>query len=154
MYQSLSSHSLVRPLVCCIGILALEAEAQSLFRWNDQAGNPVFSDRAPSTRKPYVALSPATERAGIRWLQQEYSNNTRRYLQSDNTSAEHRQLSDKSHQQKTLDKACQRALEMRGAIDSGRRIFWRDQEGEKVWLDQATRDSQGAMADLIIEQAC
>ena len=137
-------------------VFAIGASAETVFRWKDHQGNPVFSDRAPSPNQPFVIIGGSFRPAGSDFLTNAISANRHRQNQLDLNSWQpaNTEISNIEFQRGSLGNACNQARKTQEALASGGRLFWRQEDGIMVWLDADTRATQGALAEEIIKLAC
>ena len=137
-------------------VLAIDTSAEPVFRWKDRQGNPVFSDRAPTPNQPFVIIGDLFRPAGSDLLANAVSANRHRLNQLElkrgqPANPERVSIDD---QRESLKSACNQARTTQQALSAGGRLFWRGNDGIRVWLDADTRATQGALAEEIIRLAC
>lgn len=131
-----------------------------IFRWNDSIGTPVFSDRAPSTKRPYVILTPGTRPSpGMRGAASTPEPPQFHASRSDDNGISGASMEDEKIEMDLLSPEqrvthCNNAYAMRDAIASGRRLFWRDSEGQRVWLTESMKEKQRLLANTLIKHSC
>jgi len=143
-------------IACLSLVFAIDTSAEPVFRWKDNQGNPVFSDRAPTPNQPFVIIGHSPHEAAAEFA-------------SDRSSARHNPQDQHNLQnlqpailgkigsdaeQQSLGKACDQARTTQKALSASGRVFWRGEDGSRVWLDATTRATQGAIAEEIIRLAC
>ena len=156
MAKRLISRSLATVIAGVLLIFAIDTSAEPVFRWKDKQGNPVFSDRAPILNQPFVVIGGFLRPAGSDLLASAVSANRHRLNQLElkrgqPANPERVSIDD---QRESLRKACDQARATQVALASGRRVFWRRDDGTQVWLDADSRATQGALAEEIIRLAC
>ena len=137
-------------------VFAIGASAEPVFRWKDQQGNPVFSDRAPTPNQPFVIIGGSFHSVGSDFFSDAASLLQPRQNQSDlkNRQPANLETSSINVQRESLRSACDQARTTQAALASGGRVFWRQEDGVRVWLDADTRATQGRLAEEIIRLAC
>ena len=137
-------------------VFAIGASAEPVFRWKDNQGNPVFSDRAPTPNQPFVVIGgsfrspgPGTFLSAVSPYRHQLN---QLELKGGQTAIPERVSID--DQRESLKSACNQARTTQQALSAGGRLFWRENDGVRVWLDADTRATQGALAKEIIRLAC
>lgn len=137
-------------------VFAIGASAEPVFRWKDNQGNPVFSDRAPTPNQPFVVIGGSFRSAGPGTFLSAVSPYRHQLnqleLKGGQTAIPERVSID--DQRESLKSACNQARTTQQALSAGGRLFWRGNDGVRVWLDADTRATQGALAKEIIRLAC
>ena len=156
MAERLVPRSLATAIAGVLLVFAIDANAEPVFRWKDHQGNPVFSDRVPTPNQPFVIIGGFLRPAGSDLLANAVSANRHRLNQLElkrgqPANPERVSIDD---QRESLRKACAQARATQVALASGRRVFWRRDDGTQVWLDADSRATQGALAVEIIRLAC
>ena len=137
-------------------LFAIDTSAEPVFRWKNSHGNPVFSDRAPTPNQPFVIIGGSFRPVGSDFLANAVSANRHRQNQLDhrNWQPANTEISSIELQRESLKSACDQARTTQQALSAGGRLFWRGNDGIRVWLDADTRATQGAIAEKIIRLAC
>lgn len=137
-------------------VFAIVASAEPVFHWKDSQGNPVFSDRAPTPNQPFVIIGHWPHKAAAEFTSDRSST---RHNPQDQHNPQNLQPAilgkiGSDAEQQSLGEACDQARTTQNALSASGRVFWRGEDGSRVWLDATTRATQGALAEEIIRLAC
>ena len=156
MAKFLIPRSLATAIAGVLLVFAIDTSAEPVFRWKDKQGNPVFSDRAPTPNQPFVIIGASFKSVGSENLLNAASAHQPRLNQSDlkNWQPANTEISSIELRRESLKSACNQARTTQQALSAGGRLFWRGNDGIRIWLDAGTRATQGALAEEIIKLAC
>ena len=156
MAKFLISRSSTTAIAGVLVVFAIDTSAEPVFRWKDKQGNPVFSDRAPTPNQPFVVIGDSFRPTGSDFLANTVSANRHRQnqLAFTNWLPANTEISSIELRRGSLKRACDQARTTQQALSAGGRLFWRGNDGIRVWLDADTRATQGALAEEIIRLAC
>lgn len=133
--------------------LPLLATAQ-VYQYKDANGNPVFSDSPPpgakAIRKDVKVAPPAADTS---------NNNLQEKLQSfqqrrEAAAAEEAKAAKDKAEKEKADANCTRARNKLAALQSGQRIVRYNAQGEREFIDDATRATETAEAQQSVSEWC
>ncbi|SDZ75611.1 DUF4124 domain-containing protein [Acidovorax soli] len=166
-------HKLVLLAFACTWSLGASAQWQ----WIDKDGRKVFSDRAPpldipdksilkqpGTRmdpRPALLAGPAEPAAAASAPKPSASSATGgkdKELEERKAQAEAAEAAKKKSEEEKIAKTkadnCTRARQAKATLDSGRPMMHTNAQGERVYLDEATRASESQRIDSVIASDC
>jgi hypothetical protein len=123
---------------------------QTLYRWTDEAGNPVNSDRPPPTGVEYEVIS--TSSSMVRKVDADEGAVPLEVKPSASNDFEQVQTS-KPKIEKNAE-YCQRARDNLQSLDTSARIRLRDEQGEYRYIDEAEKAEQRERARDTIALHC
>ena len=133
--------------------LPLLATAQ-VYQYKDANGNPVFSDSPPpgakAIRKDVKVAPPAADTS---------NNNLQEKLQSfqqrrEAAAAEEAKAAKERAEKEKADANCTRARNKLAALQSGQRIVRYNAQGEREFIDDATRATETTEAQQSVSEWC
>ncbi|CAB5722175.1 Uncharacterised protein [Delftia tsuruhatensis] len=173
-------HAIKLVLLATLAAGALPAAAQ--WQWVDAQGRKVFSDRAPPPdipaknilRQPGASASagapaatatpaPAQPTADASAAAQAVAKDSKpagtdKALEEQKRKAEAQEAAkakaDKDRQAQQRQDNCMRARQAKATLASGRLLAHTNDQGERGFMDEATRDAELKRADAIIESDC
>lgn len=168
-------------LVLLVTLAACSLPAAAQWQWVDATGRKVFSDRAPppdipaknilrqpggSTPPPAAAAdagtAPAADAAApaapAAAAKDTKPAGTDKALEEQKRKAEAQEAAkakaDKERIAKQRQDNCARAKQSKTALSSGRLLGYTNEQGERGFMDDATRDAELKRADAIIASDC
>lgn len=142
-------------------VVAFDTSAEPVFRWKDKQGNPVFNDRAPIPNQPFVIIRrlPSFTRpdlSGTPLSGTPFSENPPKLtdLEFENWVPADPEAPRTDTQRESMQRTCDQARTTLKALAAEGRVFWRAEDGSRIWLDRNTRLTQGALAEEIIRLTC
>ncbi|MBU4423378.1 MAG: DUF4124 domain-containing protein [Gammaproteobacteria bacterium] len=152
--------------------------ASAQWQWIDKDGRKVFSDRAPpldipdksilkqpggnpgarADQKPVLATAAAAEAAAAASTPKVPAPGKDKELEEKKAQAEAAEAAKKKAEEEKLAKAkadnCARARQAKATFESGRLITHTNAQGERVFLDEATRKAESKRIDGIMASDC
>lgn len=166
-------HKLCLVTLACVWSVGALAQWQ----WIDKDGRKVFSDRAPpldipdksilkqpGTRMdprpalPAVAAEPAAAASAPKPSASSATGGKDKELEERKAQAEAAEAAKKKSEEEKIAKTkadnCTRARQAKATLDSGRPMMHTNAQGERVYLDEATRASESQRIDSVIASDC
>ena len=137
-------------------VVAFDTTAEPVFRWKDKQGNPVFSDRAPLPNQPFVIIRrlPTFKRPDLSGTPLSGNPPKLTDLEFEDWGPADPETPRTDAQRDSIQRTCDQARTTLKALATGGRVFWRAEDGSRIWLDTNTRLTQGALAEEIIRLSC
>ena len=134
--------------------LALPASAQ-IYQWKDQNGKTVISDKPPVGQVPLQKQIDSGTAAKTGSKQPSLAD---REMQFRKRQKEAQENSEKSRKEETAsaerNENCQNARRQLQVLESGERVAFRDDKGERYYLDDTQREQEAAKMRHVLETQC
>jgi len=113
--------SLATAIAGVLLVFSIDTSAEPVFRWKDNQGNPVFSDRAPIPNQPFVVIGGSFRPAGSDLLANAASPNRHQQNQLDlkNWQPTNTEISSIELRRESLKRACDQARTTQQALSAG-----------------------------------
>lgn len=142
-----------RLVLIALTCFPLHATAQ-VYQYKDAKGNPVFSDTPPpganAIRKDVKVAPPAADTSNGNLQEKLQGFQQRREA----AAAEESKAAKERTEKEKADANCTRARNKLAALQSGQRIVRYNAQGEREFIDDATRATESAEAQQSVSEWC
>ena len=144
--------------IALVLVFAAGHAAAAIYKWVDEKGVTQYSEKPPQGKKPaevpiraQPATTPGAQNAPKTWQQQEAEFQQRRVEQ------EERRLKKEAFDQATADERMRTCLQVRQdlhTLEQQRPVYWINDKGERVFVEDKNRDQLRERLRTIAEQNC
>jgi outer membrane PBP1 activator LpoA protein len=133
------------------------AAANEIYKWTDEDGNVYYEDRpsgAATEERLDITYQPTDSRAVQSRVQKRVDADTARHEAESVAAAKEKEAADNAAAQQARQAKCDRSRARLESYLQSRRLYRTDENGERVYLDEAQRQEARQKAEEQISEFC